>query len=224
MSLRNNRFVAVSAGAAILVVASSLGAVAANLVTSADIKDQTIKKVDIGAGAVGGEEVKNNSLKVKDLSSGAQEKLKGNTGPAGPAGPQGPAVGLSVNRTSGPTTVANIGGSFATRATVADTYTLPAGTHQISTDGFFTSTAATSGLTRLQVAVRSAAGLDFGTCFTGAASPLANREATCSTTRVVTVTQPTAVTVYVFGYADNQGSGDGGLFAAYTASSALKVG
>ena len=251
MSLHNNRFVAVTAGAAILVAASSFGAVAANLVTSADIKDQTIKKVDIGKAAVGGDEVKDSSLKMKDLSSGAQSKLKGNTGstgpsgpqgpagpagpqgPAGPAGPQGPAgpagaagpaVGLSVNETSGPTTVTNIGGSFATRATVADTYTLPVGTHQISTDGFFVSTAVTSGFTRLQVAVRGAGGQDFGTCFTGTASALAQREATCSTTRVATVTQPTPVTVWVFGYADNQGSADGGLFTAYTSSSALKVG
>ena len=109
-----------------------------------------------------------------------------------------------MNETSGPTTVASIGGSFATRATVADTYTLPAGTHQISTDGFFISNAATSGKTRLQVAVRGPAGQDFGTCFTGLASMLAQREATCSTTRVVTVSQPTQVTVFVFGYADTR--------------------
>ena len=77
MSLRNNRFVAVAAGAVILVAASSLGAVAANLVTSADIKDQTIKKADIGKNAVAGGEVKDNSLKVKDLSSGAQTSSRG---------------------------------------------------------------------------------------------------------------------------------------------------
>ena len=125
-------------------------------------------------------------------------------------------MGLSVNETSGPTTVTNIGGSFATRATVADTYTLPAGTHQISTEGFFISTAATSGNTRLQVAVRGAGGQDFGTCFTARASVLAGREATCSTTRVATVTQPTQVTVWVFGYAEDQGSADSGLFTAST--------
>ena len=86
MSLRNNRFVAVTAGAAIIVAASTFGAVAAKLVTSADIKDQTIKKIDIKEGGVGGSEVKDKSLKVKDLSDGAQKKLKGNTGPAGPDG------------------------------------------------------------------------------------------------------------------------------------------
>lgn len=43
-------------------------------------------------------------------------------------------------------------------------------------------------------------------------------------TRVVTVTQATTVTVYVFGYADDQGELDNGKFNASTASSALKVG
>ena len=89
--LRNNRMLSVAAGAAVLVAASSFGAVAAGLVTSADIKNQTIKKIDIKKGGVGGSEVKDGSLKVKDLSSKAQTQLKGNTGPAGPRGAQGPA-------------------------------------------------------------------------------------------------------------------------------------
>lgn len=72
--------------------------------------------------------------------------------------------------------------------------------------------------------MRGPAGQDFGTCFTGLASKLTNREATCSMTRVVTVTQATTVTVYVFGYADDQGELDNGKFNASTASSALKVG
>src|SRR5262245_18387303 len=91
MSLRKQRVTAVAIGAAVIVSASSFGAVAAKLVTSADIKDQTIKKVDIKKGGVGGSEVKDKSLKVKDLSTDAQAKLKGNTGPRGPQGPAGPA-------------------------------------------------------------------------------------------------------------------------------------
>jgi len=71
--------------------------------------------------------------------------------------------------------------------------------------------------------VRGPGGQDYGTCFTGLASVLAQREATCSTTRVVTVTQPTVITVYVFGYADDQGEADNGKFNASTASSALRV-
>jgi hypothetical protein len=91
MSLRNNRVLAVTVGAAVLVAASTFGAVAAKLVTSADIKDQTIKKIDIKKGGVGGSEVKDESLKVKDLSDDARAKLKGNTGPTGARGPAGPA-------------------------------------------------------------------------------------------------------------------------------------
>lgn len=120
MSLRNNRLVAVTAGAAVLVAASSFGAVAAKLVTSADIKDQTIKKVDIGKNGVGGSEVKNKSLKVKDLSDDAQAKLKGNTGPAGARGPAGPAGPAGPVGPAATTTVSNLAGVFsATNATVS---------------------------------------------------------------------------------------------------------
>ncbi|HET6652320.1 MAG TPA: hypothetical protein VFH10_06735 [Nocardioides sp.] len=114
MSLRNSRVVAITAGAAIIVAASSFGAVAAKLVTSADIKDQTIKKIDIKKGGVGGSEVKDKSLKVKDLSDDARAKLKGNTGPRGPQGPAGPAGPPAA------TTVSNLNGAFtATNPTVS---------------------------------------------------------------------------------------------------------
>ena len=88
--LRNNRIISVAVGAAVLVAASSFGAVAAKLVTSDDIKNQTIRKADIGKGAVGGSELRDGSLKVKDLSTAARKKLQGDTGPAGPRGAQGP--------------------------------------------------------------------------------------------------------------------------------------
>ena len=52
---------------------------------------------------------------------------------------------------------------------------------------------------------------------------LAGREATCSTTRVVTVTDATEVKVYAFGYADDQGSADGGKFDAASIVSILKL-
>ena len=87
-----SRTVAIVAGAALLVTLGGVGgAVGAKLVTSADIKDQTIKKVDIAKNGVGGSEVKDRSLKVKDLSNDARTKLKGNSGPAGARGPQGPS-------------------------------------------------------------------------------------------------------------------------------------
>lgn len=237
--------VAVLGASALLVTLGGVGgAVAGDFVTSHDIKNGTVRSVDVKNGTLGLRDMNNYTVNQirksgSDGTNGADgargpQGPKGDTGATGPQGPKGEAgapgapgadgqdAGLSVNETSGPTVVANIGGRFADRATVADTFTLPAGTHQITTDGFFTSTEATSGMTRLQVAVRGG-GQDLGTCFTGAASELANREATCSTTRVITVDQPTEVTVYVFGYADNQGSADGGKFSAYTATSALQV-
>jgi hypothetical protein len=103
-----------------------------------------------------------------------------------------------------------------------DTFTLPAGQHLVDTDGFFISNSQTSGSTILQVAVRGG-GQDMGTCFAPATMTLPNREATCHTTRVVTVTEPTEVTVYAFGYDDSEGSADSGKFDVYTGTSAVSV-
>jgi len=55
---------------AIVLLVAAGGATAQSLITSGDIKNGTIKK--------------------KDLSKKTVSKLKGQTGPAGPAGPQGP--------------------------------------------------------------------------------------------------------------------------------------
>src|SRR5688572_1423561 len=99
MPMRNSRITAVAIGAAVLVGASSFGAVAAKLVTSEDIKNQTIRSVDIGAGEVGrseladnavtGRQVKDGSLYAKAFSDTALEALKGNTGAQGPKGDTG---------------------------------------------------------------------------------------------------------------------------------------
>ncbi|WP_210651056.1 hypothetical protein [Nocardioides sp. SYSU D00065] len=62
-----------------LVLSAGAGATASMLITGKQIKDGTITSRD----------VKNRSLKVKDLSTAAAAKLKGSTGPAGPAGPRG---------------------------------------------------------------------------------------------------------------------------------------
>jgi len=72
-----------------LMLAAGTGATASLLITGKQIKDNSITSQDI----------KNKTLKVKDLSTKAQTKLKGRTGatgetgargPAGPAGPAGP--------------------------------------------------------------------------------------------------------------------------------------
>lgn len=81
---------AVAVAVIALVLSAGAGATAARLITGKDVKDGTITSRD----------VKNRSLKVKDLSAGATLKLRGASGPTGPrgaAGPVGPAgtAGLS---------------------------------------------------------------------------------------------------------------------------------
>lgn len=232
MPMLGSRSVAVLAGAAVLVGASSFGAVAGGLITSRDIKDDTVRSVD----------VTDNTLRLADINDRAEAALAGKDGKDGVDGTDGvdgvdgaPGKdgkdGTQVTLTSeqGHGNVANIGGRFAERANRIDEFTLEPGTYQLSSDGFFASNAATSGQTRLQLALRTAPaegeqwGRDLGTCFTGTASALAGREATCSTTRVATITEATVVTVYAFGYADDQGSADSGKFDAFSSVSILKL-
>lgn len=80
----NSRIAAVGAGAAVLAVLAGGVGYAAGEITSNDIQDNTIRSAD----------VKDESLKLKDLANGAQNQLKGEQGPAGPkgeTGEQGPA-------------------------------------------------------------------------------------------------------------------------------------
>lgn len=78
---------AVLVAALALVVSAGAGATAAKLITGKQIKDGTIMSSDI----------KNRTVKVKDISTKAKAKLKGASGPAGPrgatgaTGPAGPA-------------------------------------------------------------------------------------------------------------------------------------
>ncbi len=81
--LVDNRLVAVVAGATVVALIGAGAGYSAGTITSADIKDKTIK--------------------IKDLKAGTVTKLKGQTGPAGPVGPPaGPAgtSGRSVARSS----------------------------------------------------------------------------------------------------------------------------
>lgn len=170
----------------------------------------------------------------------------GATGPAGPAGapgapgapgaqgPQGPqgvpgapasdvAGKVEGYLTTAPALINLIGGTFSTRATQLGSLTLPAGKYVLTGNAFFGSQQAVSGKTRLQLALRTAGGDDVGTCFTGATSPLVNREITCSTTRVVEFASETVVNVYGFGYADDQGSADSGKFGVASYVTAVRA-
>jgi hypothetical protein len=87
LSIFRSRTAAVAAGAAVLVGVSSFGAVAGSLVTSKDIKNDTVRSVD----------VHDNGLYMRDLSHGVQKRinasgpqgLKGDTGAQGPQGATG---------------------------------------------------------------------------------------------------------------------------------------
>ena len=74
---RSAAAVLIASGA--LLLSATGGAVAAHLITSSDIQDETIRSVD----------VKNGTLKTGDISAAARAALQGNTGPAGPQGSPG---------------------------------------------------------------------------------------------------------------------------------------
>lgn len=104
----NSRTGAVIAGATVLATLSGVeGAVAAGQITSWDIKDQTIKKRDIGPGAVGSNEVRNGTVLMRDFSSYVQDRInqpgpQGETGPMGPQGPKGDTGATGATGAVGP--------------------------------------------------------------------------------------------------------------------------
>jgi hypothetical protein len=89
MSKSNHRVAAVAAGAAILLSLGSFGAVAAGMITGKDIKDGSIRQVDIGRNAVGAGEIEAGAVRLSDLSDGAERGLQGERGPKGEQGPKG---------------------------------------------------------------------------------------------------------------------------------------
>lgn len=78
MSIFQNRTVAIVTGATIIAAAGSTGAVAANLVNSADIRDNSIRSADVRDGA----------LNMRDLRPRVASKIR-SEGPQGPAGSDG---------------------------------------------------------------------------------------------------------------------------------------
>jgi hypothetical protein len=75
----SSRTIVLGVAATALAVSFSGGALAAALITGADIKDGTVTTADI----------RDETLKVKDISPTARESLRGQQGATGPAGPQG---------------------------------------------------------------------------------------------------------------------------------------
>lgn len=81
MSLTPRTALVVLVAAIALMATAGAGATAALMISGKQIKDNSVTSQDI----------KNKSLKVKDLSTRAQAKLKGRTGAAGATGARGPA-------------------------------------------------------------------------------------------------------------------------------------
>jgi hypothetical protein len=201
MSLR--RTLAVGAAVAgVVAVGAASGAVADRLVGSPQIKDGGVHKVDTSQWIQG-------------------QLAKADTVP-------------TMYRQSAPATVADVGGTFGkfteiVRATELHSFTLQPGRYVVTADGFFmTNSADATRDVRMQLALRvndgSDWGLDYGTAFTGQLSPLANREATTHSTRVVTLDAPTLVQVFAFGYEDDQGSTASGQIAARSYVTAERIG
>lgn len=84
---------AVLVAALALIISAGAGATAALMITGKQIKDGTVSTKD----------VKNRSLKVKDLSTKARAKLRGATGPAGPRGATGATGATGPAGPAGPT-------------------------------------------------------------------------------------------------------------------------
>lgn len=84
---------AVIVAALALIVSAGAGATASLMITGKQIKD----------GSVTTKDVKNRSLKVKDLSAKARNKLRGATGPAGPRGATGATGATGPAGPAGPT-------------------------------------------------------------------------------------------------------------------------
>jgi hypothetical protein len=89
MNIRKNRVAAVAVGAFVLVGFSSMGAVAGTMITGAQIKDQSIRSVDIDTAGVGTSEIRDASILTRDLSQATRDALKGATGAKGDTGATG---------------------------------------------------------------------------------------------------------------------------------------
>jgi hypothetical protein len=73
--MHKRNLVLVAGAATLAVVFAGGGAVAASLVTSADIKNQTIRSVDIHADGVGKSEIRDESVGYRELTQAARDQI-----------------------------------------------------------------------------------------------------------------------------------------------------
>ena len=221
-------------GAVVAVSLFAGGAQAGRQITSHDIRNNTVKSVDI----------KDGSVRMRDLTEAVIARIDarhagtGAQGPAGPVGPRGakgeqgekgdPASdtwgsGRTVFDSAG--VIANIGGRFSERATEMGTVTLEPGTYLINTSGYFDRIDnSQSSSPQMQVAVRGDEGEQMGTILTGNFPATGDREITGSAAQIVTLLTQTDVTVYAFGYNNDGSSAGSGNYVANVQVFATRVG
>ncbi len=157
---RSAPVLAIAAGA--LLLSATGGAVAATIITGADIKDGTVTTRDI----------KNSTLKTADFSAAAIAALEGDPGPAGPqgdpgpAGPPGPAGAAGAPGVSGWQLVSQ-STSVPAGADGNAQATCPAGKKVLGIAGYFV-----SGNEGIQTNLATAAGVAYGHNSTAIANTL----------------------------------------------------
>lgn len=215
-----SRVVAVAAGASVLAVMAGGVGYAAGQIDSSDIKNHSIRGVD----------VKQKTLNARHISNNTLKRFQGKRGPAGADGQDGAALADSFSNFGNATVIQNLGGPFGSNATEVGTLELEAGQYLINGSAIFDTLAGNSErteATHLQLAIRGPESTgnqwgDFGTCFTGA-FPQGDREASCSTTRLMTLEEDEELTIYAFGYNEDQSSTGSGQFNVQVDVSAMAV-
>jgi hypothetical protein len=213
----NSRVAAIGAGAAVLAVLAGGTGYAAGQIDSSDVKNESLRGVDIKDGKLG----------LKELAPSAVKQLQGQDGKDGKDG-----VALAdAYQSESAQTIEKIGGSFVANKTELGEITLQPGVYVLNGFAAFDTAAADSPRTdgtHLQLALRGPAvegnnfGADYGTCFTGA-FPQGDREATCQVVRTVRITEATTVDVIAFGYNEDTSDTGSGTFKVTADVSALKI-
>ena len=102
LAMFKSRGLALVVSAAVLaLVAGGGGAVAGSLITSGDIQDKTIKKIDLHKNAVETQKVKDGTLRLADLNQKANDAIQKGVGPQGPKGEPGKDGKNGTNGVSG---------------------------------------------------------------------------------------------------------------------------
>jgi hypothetical protein len=239
-------------GAAVLVAGSMGGAVAARMIGSEDIRNNSILQEDLQADSVSNSELKADSVRWANINPDTQARVEelagsaGAEGPVGPMGPEGPkgepgnpasdVFGEYSSGYNGTATIQKLGGSYTTNATTLGTFTVTeSGKYLVSAYGFFDRLnegapgyEAPTTDTYLQLSVRggTVAAQHPGTCFTPAVSAKGFTETTCQSVQVIEANAGDTFTVRAFGYNEDRsgfGAAPNSATPQFTASAAVSA-